>query len=123
MGIGKKYGTIKGILWHQGETDAAKTETIKRYDAQLVKLFAGFRREVDNNKLPIFIGELGSFSKNNTNWQSINDKIRTYVGKDSISYMKKTSDLFHKGDSVHIDSEGQRKIGERFAGRFLETLK
>jgi len=121
--IGKKYGTIKGILWHQGETDASKAETINIYDAQLEKLFAAFRTEVGNKELPVFIGELGSFSKNDAKWQSINSKISTFIERDSNSYLVKTSDLFHKGDSVHFDAEGQRKMGERFAERFIEMQK
>lgn len=121
--IGKKYGTIKGILWHQGETDASKAETINMYDAQLEKLFTSFRTEVGNQELPVFIGELGSFSKNDAKWQSINSKISTFIERDSNSYLVKTSDLFHKGDSVHFDAEGQRKMGERFAERFIEMQK
>jgi hypothetical protein len=121
--IGKKYWTIKGILWHQGETDASKVETINIYDAQLEKLFAAFRTEVGNKELPVFIGELGSFSKNDAKWQSINSKISTFIERDSNSYLVKTSDLFHKGDSVHFDAEGQRKMGERFAERFIEMQK
>lgn len=120
--IGKKYGTIKGILWHQGETDASSTETIQIYDQQLDKLFTLFRAEVENMELPIILGELGSFSKNDANWQSINQKIQTYHERDPHSYLIKTSDLFHKGDYVHFDAEGQRKMGKRFAESFMQTI-
>lgn len=118
--IGKKVGTIKGILWHQGESDAAKTETIDVYDEQLKKLFSLFRYEADNKKLPIFIGELGSFSKNYEAWQAINYKIKYYVKTDSSAYLIKTRDLNDIGDRVHFDSEGQRKMGKRFAEKFIE---
>ena len=63
LDIGKKYGKIKGILWHQGETDATAANTIEIYDAQLKKLFILFRNETENKSVPIFIGELGSFSE------------------------------------------------------------
>ena len=43
--IGQKYGTIKGILWHQGENDATTQETIEIYDKQLQKLFTLFRTQ------------------------------------------------------------------------------
>ena len=74
--IGEQFGIIKGILWHQGETDAATTETIEIYNDQLKKLFTLFRNEIDNKALPIFLGELGSFSINIENWQVINNKIK-----------------------------------------------
>src|SRR5690606_26672253 len=54
--IGKQYGTIKGILWHQGENDAIKPETIAVHQQQLKKLFKIFRKEVGNRKLPVFLG-------------------------------------------------------------------
>ena len=117
--IGKKHGIIKGILWHQGEADAKSTE-IKIYDKQLEKLFSLFRNEINDRHLPIFIGELGSFSKTNENWQSINVKIRNYVKNDTNSYVIKTGDLFDKGDRVHFNSEGQRIMGQRFAEEFIK---
>ncbi len=118
--IGKKYGTIKGILWHQGENDATAQETIEIYDKQLQKLFTIFRNEIDNIELPIIIGELGSFSNTDDNWQAINLKIKEYIRTDPNSYLIRTNDLKNKGDRVHFDSEGQREIGKRFAERIIK---
>jgi len=119
--IGQKYGTIKGILWHQGENDATTQETIEIYNKQLQKLFSLFRNSIANRELPIIIGELGSFSKTDDTWQAINSKIEEYVKTDPNSYLIKTNDLKDKGDRVHFDSEGQREIGRRFAERFIKT--
>ena len=119
--IGQKYGTIKGILWHQGENDATTQETIEIYNKQLQKLFSLFRNSIANRELPIIIGELGSFSKTDDTWEAINSKIEEYVKTDPNSYLIKTNDLKDKGDRVHFDSEGQREIGRRFAERFIKT--
>jgi hypothetical protein len=116
--IGKEYGKIKGILWHQGESDAIKGERINIYDEQLKKLFTLFRNKTDNNSLPILIGELGSFSQNDDNWRAINSEIEEYIKTDTNAYLIKTNDLNHKGDRIHFDSEGQRKLGQRFAEKF-----
>lgn len=118
--IGKTHGTIKGILWHQGETDASTPENIEIHDSQLQRLFSLFRDEVNNESLPILIGELGSFSKTSDSWQAINSKIAAYVQTDPFAYLIKTGDLKHKGDFVHFDSEGQREMGKRFALKFAE---
>ena len=118
--IGKKFGTIKGILWHQGENDATSHETIEIYNRQLQKLFTIFRNKIDNNKLPILIGELGSFSKTDNNWRTINSKIEEYIKTDPNSYLIKTNDLKDKGDKIHFNSEGQREIGKRFAEKYIE---
>ncbi|WP_026968721.1 sialate O-acetylesterase [Algoriphagus terrigena] len=118
--IGKAHGTIKGILWHQGETDASTPENIEIHDSQLQRLFSLFRDEVNNETLPILVGELGSFSKTPDSWQAINSEIAAYVQTDPFAYLIKTGDLKHKGDFVHFDSEGQREMGKRFALKFAE---
>lgn len=118
--IGQKYGAIKGILWHQGESDASRQETIEIYNKQLQNLFTLFRNTVGNSELPIIIGELGSFSKTDDNWKALNAKIEEYIKTDPNAYLIKTNDLKEKGDRIHFDSEGQREMGKRFARRFIE---
>ena len=123
VAIGKQHGTIKGILWHQGENDAIKPETIAVHQRQLEKLFRKFRKEVGNKKLPVLLGELGSFSANDENWQKINVQIRNFVAADRRAYLIKTADLNHNGDRVHFDSEGQRRMGERFAQAYINQMR
>jgi hypothetical protein len=117
----QEYGMIKGILWHQGESDTGSNETIEKYGSQLEILMKMFRNEVGNLSLPIFIGELGSFSKSDENWQAINSKIRDYAASDSNAYVIITKDLKDKGDQTHFNSKGQRKIGKRFAKEFRKA--
>jgi hypothetical protein len=118
--IGKKYGKIKGILWHQGESDATSQETIEIYNKQLQKLFTLFRDSIGESELPIIVGELGSFSKKDDNWKAINSKIEEYIKTDPNSYLIRTNDLKDKGDRIHFDSKGQREIGKRFAKKYIK---
>lgn len=121
VAIGQKYGTIKAVLWHQGESDATE-KNIGLYSQRLPELFKIFRASVNNNTLPILMGELGSYSKTDKNWQIINSKIRDYVRNDGYSALIATQDLKHKGDDVHFNAEGQRTIGQRFAEKYLEKI-
>ncbi len=118
--IGKKYGDIKGILWHQGETDAGNAKALEIHDQQLRALFEVFRAVAGNEDLPILLGELGSFSTTPENWRAMNAKIQEYVNSDPNAYLIPTGDLNHKGDSIHFDSAGQREMGKRFAEKFVE---
>lgn len=120
VAIGKKYGQIKAVLWHQGESDANK-ESIPLYTNRLTQLFTLFRSISQNNQLPIFVGELGSYSNNNANWQQINNSIHGYSLQDANTSIIKTSDFIHGGDTVHFNSEGQRLLGIRFANEYLKT--
>ncbi|NLB26443.1 MAG: sialate O-acetylesterase [Bacteroidales bacterium] len=120
---GKNYGIIKGILWHQGESDAVDDEDIEMYQSRLMTLFEKFREAAGNSFLPVLIGELGSFSQNNDKWQAINRQIYNYSKTDRNSLIISTKDFSHKGDKVHFDSEGQREMGKRFAEAFCRFSK
>lgn len=118
VAIGKKYGKIKAILWHQGESDANK-ERIAVYKDRLAELFTTFRNSIGDEKLPVFIGELGSYSNNKNGWLQINDAIYAYAAENKGATVIKTDDLSHVGDTVHFNSAGQRMMGERFANAYL----
>lgn len=119
--IAKQYGVIKGILWHQGESDANE-KSIPLYKERLGRLFEKFRAATGNNDLPILMGELGSFSKNPEHFKLINDIINDYSLQGKNTAVISTADLKHKGDSLHFNSKGQRAMGERFAKAYLEKF-
>lgn len=119
--IGKQNGVIKGILWHQGESDA-NDEDISHYKRRLGVLFSKFRTAVGNNRLPVLIGELGSFSENPENFNLINKAIHEYAAEDKNSTVISTKDLKDKGDHLHFNSKGQRTMGRRFAKEHLKLL-
>jgi hypothetical protein len=114
----KRLGVIKGILWHQGESDANEKD-IPRYAERLKELFGKFRTITDSPNLPILIGELGSYSVNPDNWKKVNEQIALYAAGDNRVKVIRTNDFRHKGDNIHFNSQGQRMMGQRFAEAFL----
>lgn len=71
----RNYGTIKGIIWHQGESNA-KSEMLSKYPQRLDSLINKFRVLVENDSLPIILGELGSYTcpiDKQMRWDSINN--------------------------------------------------
>jgi len=118
---GRKIGTIKGILWHQGESDA-NDKDIPLYKQRLGQLFSKFRTAIGNNELPILLGELGSFSDNPVNFSLINKAIHEYAAEDKNCSVVSTNDLKDKGDHLHFDSKGQRVMGRRFAKAYFKML-
>ncbi len=120
--IAKKFGVVKGILWHQGENDA-NTDDIPLYKKRLKELFAKFRTIAGNDRLPIFVGELGSYSETNALWQMINEQITLYARSDNNVFVVRTSDLTDNGDKVHFNSEGQRVLGQRFANEYIKNKR
>ena len=118
VAIAKQNGIIKGILWHQGESDANE-KNIPLHKERLHLLFSKFRAEIGNNELPVLLGELGSFSNNPSDFNLINKAIHDYAAEDKNSRVISTKDLKDKGDHLHFDSEAQRTMGKRFANAYL----
>jgi hypothetical protein len=121
--VGKKYGTIKSILWHHGENDANKKENISAYDNELKNLITQFRKITNNSKTPILLGEIGSFSEKDNQWQCLNEKIHNYIKTDSNAYLVKTEDLNDIGDRIHFNSESIRELGKRYANTYMKIKK
>jgi hypothetical protein len=123
--LAQQFGHIKGILWHQGESDATD-ERIPLYPAQLSKLINTFRTYTGNADLPVMMGELGPYTipkEKQQQWNSINEAIHQFADSDQKVGVVSTSDLKHKGDHVHFDSESQRTLGKRFAEKYLEIAE
>jgi Carbohydrate esterase, sialic acid-specific acetylesterase len=114
--IAMQSGIIKGILWHQGETNAT-TRNYKNYKEKLKTFFSKARNDFSNPDLPIYAGELSSFLSRIKNpfADSVNKDLHTLSSDIKNMYVIKTGDLTPKKDSIHFDSRSQRIMGERFA--------
>jgi hypothetical protein len=120
--IANKYGTIKGILWHQGEADA-NANGIPVYADNLKTLFTKMRKVTDEKRLPILMGELGYFSKTaDEQFMKVNLVMHQYAKKDKRSVVVGAKGLAHKGDNLHFNSAGQRELGRRYAFAFAEVF-
>ena len=122
VAIGLEYGTIKAILWHQGESNA-NINKLPFYQDQLKRLIEIFRSETGFNSLPMLIGELPGFPKNFENRQAVNKIIHRVSHQDKYTKVIHTQDLMHKGDSTHFNAESLREMGVRFAEAYLEISR
>ncbi len=57
----QKSGTLKGILWHQGESDTVTPEDAKAYKQRLAKLIEDLRHDLNSPDLPVVVGDLAEF--------------------------------------------------------------
>ncbi|MFC3559273.1 sialate O-acetylesterase [Pedobacter jamesrossensis] len=122
LNLSIQHGTVKGILWHQGESDANQVK-VKKYQQKLIELFLIFRKEVNNDQIPILTGEIGAFSEQVEYQKQINKSIRKNANKDPYTFLVRTNDLAHKGDQLHFDAKSQRQLGERFAKIYSKNFK
>jgi len=121
-GIATQYGTIKGILWHQGESNSSGS-SYKNFKQRLNSFFTKLRNDLGNKALPIYAGELGSFINRTTNpfVDSVNNNLHQLSRNDKNIHVIKTSDLTHRGDTLHFDSRSLRVMGERFAKKVYKS--
>jgi len=115
-------GTFKGILWHQGETNANATH-YKNYKEKLERFFTRLRNDIGAPALPIYTGQLASFLSRTTNpfADSVNQDLQTLSVSMKNMFVINTTDLTPKADSIHFDSRSQRIMGKRFAEKVYRS--
>ena len=114
--VAAQYGTIKGLLWHQGESNTGEKSRIN-YKQKLETFFAKVRNDLQQPGLPIYMGTLGSYlTKYSFPYtEEINKDIKEVSETGKNIYLIKTSDFTHLKDTIHFDSPSQRLMGKRFA--------
>ncbi|MGC9342354.1 MAG: sialate O-acetylesterase [Bacteroidales bacterium] len=120
--LSKEKGTIKGILWHQGERNANETD-LPIYKDALLQLFTKFRVSIGNNELPIILGEIGRFAEPEEKagyFAGINQIIRNVAANNNNLHFISSEGLEDRGDNLHFNSASQRELGKRYAERYVE---
>ena len=116
--IAAKDGVIKGILLHQGETDAYNDEWRK----EVRKIYRDLQEELrfDSMAVPLLVGEVvrqeygGVCAHANP---TINDIANHYPN----TYVVSSEGCLPSDDNVHFSSEGYRQLGRHYALRYLEA--
>ena len=104
-------GSLKGILWHQGESDAKNP----KYLEELTQLISDLRADLGDPELPFVAGQVKDLP-------SINDRIAALPAA-----VPHTAYASSKGlkttDRWHFDAPGVRLLGERYAEAMLKLLR
>jgi hypothetical protein len=112
----KEDGAIKGIIFHQGETDEGDSDwpnKVKKVYDRLVKDIG-----LDEN-IPFFAGEVpyqGSSKGTNNNIRKLPEKSKNFYlvsaeGLNDLDMMR-----------IHFSSQGYRDFGKRYAEKVMEVL-
>jgi len=122
--IARKDGQVRGILWHQGESDATPQLSVL-YAGRLRALIDRFRAELGDPALPFVIGELGKFD--GKPWSAEMERVDSVhraiaASVPNVAYVS-SDELSDKGDKLHFDAASQRKFGERYAAAYLTIAK
>ncbi|MEN9908666.1 MAG: hypothetical protein RLZZ540_1815 [Bacteroidota bacterium] len=116
--IAMQKGELKGILWHQGESDNDAGRS-KVYLQKLKELIANLRRDLNAPNLPFIAGEIGRFNKENY----INPIVNTLPNEVGNTAVVSSEDLVDGGDHLHFNAASARELGKRYAKAMSELLK
>lgn len=109
-------GTLKAILWHQGESDCT-AELAPAYEAKLRELITRIRMDLKAPELPFIIGQLGQFGAWNAPTQQVDQAQRNVAKSMPLVYFV-PSDQLTSGDGIHFNTASLRTLGERFAAAY-----
>jgi hypothetical protein len=122
---------LKGILWHQGESDVGLGVAYKNaLDGMIVSMRKNIKQS-GNDSIPFIAGGLVPYWVNNTSNGSrvIDSIIRNLPNRLPFTgfadpllpfVIRKQDDAF---DPIHFDAPGQRELGKRYFSEYLKFHK
>lgn len=113
-----KYGTLKGILWHQGCGNSSEGNSAS-YLKSLKKMVDNLRADLNSPDVPFVAGQLLPEFKNA---QYFNPMIITIGDAITNSYCATSEDCVSIGDGTHFDRSSHIKMGERYADIILKQV-
>lgn len=121
--LAQESGTLKGILWHQGESDSNPKHAAK-YADKLNDLVVAFRDELGADT-PFIVGRLGQFDE--VKWTEPR-KLVDKAHRELPQHQKNVAVVDSKGltanaDKIHFDAESCREFGKRYAKAYRELTQ
>ena len=118
-------GVIKGVLWHQGESDTTELGNAETYETRLTQMFKDLRDDFNQPDLPIVVGQLGDFLTPEK--YPYVEKVRRAIEHitavvPGVGYADSRG-LGHKGDDLHFSADAEQELGARFAVAMRELQR
>jgi hypothetical protein len=115
----QEVGVIKGILFHQGETNNGQVTWPSRVKAVYNDLLSDLGLKAEN--VPLLAGEVVPESVNGL-CAAMNDIIKTLPETIPTAHVISSEGLEPQDDNLHFSSAAYRTFGERYAETMLELL-
>ena len=117
--VAKANGSFIAVLWHQGETDAAKAtaeQLAEYYPRDFKAMVEAVRGEIGD--VPVIAGEIGRWTrKDGDHAAKINPTINSLANAVPNCAVVSSEGLKNQ-DAHHFDREGQRVLGGRYYDAF-----
>jgi hypothetical protein len=107
-------GRLRGLLWHQGESESTDESRARGYGANWLRFVSALRQELSAPDLPAVVGELGRFVRAPFAGV-VNEQLAWLPLRAPRTAFVPSEGLHHKGDDLHFDSASLREFGRRYA--------
>jgi hypothetical protein len=111
-----QYGTLKGIVWHQGEANASK---YMAYTPKIKELIDSLRVDFNRPDLPFVVGQLSKDKKHRIPFNKMLLDLPGKIENVGVATSENTTTI----DSTHFDARSQELLGERYATEMLKLIK
>ncbi len=113
-----KYGKLKGIIWHQGESDSEHPEG---YISQLIALVNHFRTDFHNPDLPFVAGEIAQWLQEAKTFNPIIQSVPAVIEHSDYVTSVGAEPLKDYSDP-HFNRSGSNLLGKRYAEKILQMV-
>lgn len=119
-----KSGRLRGILWHQGESDTVDESLARSYRERWTRFIEALRRDLNAADVPVMVGQLGEFAYKDRGGTMafapvVDEQLATLPLHVPHTAFVSSAGLGHKGDKVHFDSASLREFGRRYALAYM----
>jgi len=123
-------GTIKGVLWHQGESDTVAEAKANAYEEKLHQLIADVRADLGDKSLPFIVGNLAEFYGTGKDHRQpdrvkrinqVRGVLRALPAKVAhTGFVESTDCSSPDRHQVHFDRRSYVILGERYAAVYAK---
>lgn len=114
-------GSLKGILWHQGESDTGTEESVDGYSQKFLAMVDSLKKDLGIKSIPIVTGEIGYFFYERSPLaEQLNGELTKLAKENACLNLVSAQGLNHKGDQTHFDSDSYHELGRRYAQKMME---
>ena len=121
--LAMRTSSLKGILWHQGESDCVP-ELYTTYAERFKTVIGAIREELGMPELPVLVGGLGDYLADCTlfeymkNYPYVNEQLRKVAAECPYCGYVGAEGLAANADNLHFSAEALDEFGARYYAQY-----
>ena len=118
--LGQQVGVIKGIIFHQGESDSGQPNR-DQWVAKVQGMVRDLRADLQLGNIPFLAGELLYNTSGGCCGSSMNPLVNSLPSQIEGAFAVSAAGLTNV-DQYHFDTASQRELGKRYGQTMLQAL-